>query len=224
MSPLRLFGVAALDQGGAAAAAAGEQRALASGTQAVVFRDLAAVVCDTPTARPQMSPDEFTAYRRVIETVFAERAIVPAPAGVVFRTAEALVRWLELHYVTLGEALAFVEGRCCARVHVSRGLMTDNLPQGLGVERTTMEIGVDAETMAVATFRLLRRRAVAMVPLRPPRETGLFTASASFLLERDQWGEFATTVSEEARRDPELRFRLTGPWPPYDFVKMQFAG
>lgn len=215
MSPLRLYGVAAMD------GVPGEEHSLAAGTHTVSFRDLAAVVSEIPLARPQMSQEELALYRRVVDEVFASRAILPAPPGVVFRAPDALARWLELHCVTLSDALAFVEGRSCARVHVSRGLSDEGLR---GAERTTMEIGVDAETMAVATFRLLRRRAVAMVPLRPPRETGMFSASASFLVERDQWDDFAAQVAEEARRDPELRFRLTGPWPPHDFVRMQFAG
>ncbi|HKG92196.1 MAG TPA: GvpL/GvpF family gas vesicle protein, partial [Gemmatimonadaceae bacterium] len=116
MSPLRLYGVAALD------AAPGEEHPLASGTHTVSFRDLGAVVSEIPLARPQMSQDELATYRRVVEEVFASRAVLPAPAGVVFRAADALGRWLELHYVTLSDALAYVEGRSCARVHVSRGL------------------------------------------------------------------------------------------------------
>jgi hypothetical protein len=31
-------------------------------------------------------------------------------------------------------------------------------------------------------------------------------------------------VKEEAKRLPGLRIDVTGPWPPYDFVRMQFGG
>ena len=34
---------------------------------------------------------------------------------------------------------------------------------------------------------------------------------------------FASEVEEQGRRTPNLRFELTGPWPPYDFVQMQLG-
>jgi hypothetical protein len=30
-------------------------------------------------------------------------------------------------------------------------------------------------------------------------------------------------VQEQARRYDELKFEQTGPWPPYDFVRMELA-
>jgi hypothetical protein len=59
--------------------------------------------------------------------------------------------------------------------------------------------------------------------MRPP-ENRPATAVASFLVERERWAQFEAAVLEEGRRDPELRYRVTGPWPPYDFVRMQFGG
>ena len=111
MNALRLYGIAASD---------GEGGPLASGTSLVTFRDLGAVVSETPYARPALADGDVATHRRVVESVFAQRAIVPAPAGVVFRAREALERWLELHFVTLTDALAYVEGRAGARVHVAR--------------------------------------------------------------------------------------------------------
>jgi hypothetical protein len=56
-----------------------------------------------------------------------------------------------------------------------------------------------------------------------PRENSTRNASAAFLIERDRWDGFLEIVSEEARQRPELVFEHTGPWPPYDFVNMQFG-
>jgi hypothetical protein len=30
-------------------------------------------------------------------------------------------------------------------------------------------------------------------------------------------------VQEQGRQAPNLRFELTGPWPPYDFIQMQLG-
>jgi hypothetical protein len=48
--------------------------------------------------------------------------------------------------------------------------------------------------------------------------------SASFLVDRSHWREFADAVAAEVGRQPALEIRLTGPWPPYDFVRLQFGG
>ena len=212
---MRLFGIIAVD-------ASESARTFTPETEVVSFRDIGAVVADTPHARPATSPDDATSYRTVVETVFATQAIVPAPAGVVFRGRDAVLRWLELHYVTLSDALAYVEGRAVGRVHVSR--VGGNVTVSDG---RTEEMAVDVDAVAAESFRVLRRHAVALITLRKtPGGSGSNGASsgASFLIDRERWRFFEDVVAEEGRRDPELRFQLTGPWPPYDFVRMQFGG
>jgi hypothetical protein len=72
-------------------------------------------------------------------------------------------------------------------------------------------------------LRALRRKAVASVPLRPEQTTGL-SLSASFLVEHDLWKDFLVAVDDQRDAHQHLRFDVTGPWAPYDFVRMQFGG
>lgn len=220
MNALRLFGVAASD---------GDGQPLATGTDVIIFRDLAAIVVETPYARPALAEGDVATYRSVVESVFTHRAILPAPAGVVFRARDALERWLELHFVTLTDALAYVEGRVGARVHVTRkSERTTGAIAAVGAGGATLppapteETVIDVGAIAAESFRVLRRHAAASITIRPAVPDG-GGAAASFLLERDRWGGFEEALHEEARRDFELTFRLTGPWPPYDFVRMQFG-
>jgi hypothetical protein len=48
--------------------------------------------------------------------------------------------------------------------------------------------------------------------------------SASFLVERSRWREFADAVAAEARPASGIEIVLSGPWPPYDFVRFEFGG
>jgi hypothetical protein len=126
------------------------------------------------------------------------------------------MRWLELHYFTLLEALTFVSDRAMARVSVSYGQEPDS----------TMAMAIDADLLdnaADESFRLLRRHAIASLVVS--NHTGLLMpmARASFLVERDRWDVFNDIVREEQRRLREMRVECTGPWPPYDFVRMQFG-
>jgi hypothetical protein len=48
--------------------------------------------------------------------------------------------------------------------------------------------------------------------------------SASFLVERSRWREFAEAVGAEAQPASGIEIVLSGPWPPYDFVRFEFGG
>ena len=181
---------------------------LASGTAVVAFRDLGAVVAPAAYEARPFDEREVHSHREVVESIFHRRAFLPAPIGTVFRSRDALVRWLELHAVTLSDGLGFVEGRLAARVHVAGRLTA-------GVDPA------DLTTRSATIFRQLRQHAAASITLKP-REPGR-SASAAFLVERDRWTGFLEVVNEESRQHPDLTFDHTGPWPPYDFVNMQFG-
>jgi len=90
-------------------------------------------------------------------------------------------------------------------------------------EASEREVGSDLAAAAAEALRDLRRSAVATVPLRTEQLTGI-VLSAAFLVEQELWKEFASKVEEQGGRAPNIRLELTGPWPPYDFVQMQFGG
>jgi len=45
--------------------------------------------------------------------------------------------------------------------------------------------------------------------------------NAAFLVSRDREADFDARVKEIAARSPNLTFRYTGPWPPYNFVNIR---
>jgi hypothetical protein len=205
----------------------------------VVFRDVAAVVrpsgaytTRTDSGRHSMSglafrdrngepaplgSGELAAHRGVVETLHRQGPVLPAPPGVVARDQATVLRWLEVHYVAFTEALAFVEGRCGARVHVTRSPVAASTGGPLDVPP------LDLDGVATELVRSLRRYASASTMLRHP-ETEVERASAAFLVEIDRWAEFVAAVRQAGRDDEGVRVELTGPWPPWDFVKMQFGG
>jgi Gas vesicle synthesis protein GvpL/GvpF len=210
VSPVRLFALTAADSADAAP--------LPVGTQGISFRDLTAVVQEIPVVRTTLVPADLAAHRAVVDALFVERPVLPAPPGLAFPARESLARWLELHYVALSDALAFLDGRSEARVYVERVPMTP--PHGVP---TLDALAPDVSAAAADVFRHLRKHAAASIVMRPPEDRPA-TALASFLVERERWAQFEAAVLEQGDQDPDLRFRVTGPWPPYDFVRMQFGG
>jgi hypothetical protein len=180
-------------------------------TELVVVRDVAAVCAQGPYARQDVTPERIDYFASVVDAYNQRGPILPAPMGVIFRSRDAVQRWLELHFVALSDALNYVENRVVARVHVWR--------PGESGER---EFGADLAAAAAEGLRVLRHAAVSTVPLRTEKLTGI-VLSAAYLVEHERWGEFEAEVEEQGRHNTSLRFELTGPWPPYDFVQMQLG-
>ena len=205
---LQLYGIISLDVSGTTSPV--------RGVTVVAFRDVGALVTDSAYAAPSPTAQHLSDYRRVVEGAFARQTIVPAPFGSIFRSRDSLMRWLELHYFTFVEAVTFVADRAMARVSVSYGEEPEN----------TTAMSIDAElldTSADESFRLLRRHAVASLVVPQSPGMAMPAARASFLIERDRWDVFNEMVREEQKRLREMTVECTGPWPPYDFVRMQFG-
>ncbi|HEY0970741.1 MAG TPA: GvpL/GvpF family gas vesicle protein [Gemmatimonadales bacterium] len=174
-------------------------------TELVAFRELAALVGEPP---PDGDP-ALAHYRKVVECVFRMQGVIPAPPGTVFRDQGLVMQWLELHYFTLLDALGFLEDRVVARVTVAH-----TPERELGVE-----LDEAAETVLQNALLVLRRHAVATasVGTGPDRP-----AATSFLVEHQRWEHFTRVVEQESARLPDFTLALSGPWPPYDFVRMRF--
>jgi hypothetical protein len=198
---LRLYGVATLPHT--------DDRPLVDSTGVVALRDIGAIVRPSAYTIPPLDDNEMLECERVVEEVFRAHTILPAPCGTVFKSEDHVRRWLELNYVSLVEGIHFVDGRCEVRVHASE-------VQADGSDAAE----ADNAALATESFRNLRKYAVAALPLRP--EEGRLMSSA-FLVDRADYSGFEHRVKEQARSMSGLRFQLTGPWPPYDFVRLDFG-
>jgi hypothetical protein len=202
-----LYGVAAVESG--------QVSSLAQGTSLVHYRALAAIVEPSSYSAVDLNDAEMTKYLGILEEAYSHVAVLPAPPGTVFQSSDTLTRWLELHYFTLTEALAVIEGHSAARVSIRT--------HGTGHEDDAQK---SFAALAAESLRALRSQAAATVTL--PRASGDdedgVVARASFLVDSQRWQVFQDTVTKEAHRQASLDFKVTGPWPPYDFVRMQFGG
>jgi hypothetical protein len=176
-------------------------RAGEDGITRVRFRDLEAVVRPVEYAVPAMGEARLGEHQRTVERLMRRATVLPAPFGIVFQGRRAVLRFLEDQYIVLEEGLAFLDGHWEMRLHI------------LGDE------GVDRlRTEASRLYSDLRMLARAALPL-PAGEGRLL--SAAFLVERAEWIRFVEETDDLAQAHPDLVFDVTGPWPPYDFVRIQ---
>ncbi len=179
----------------------------------ITFREIA-VVARPSTSRPGADDATYLQHHEDVAALAAAGSVVPAPPCTQFRSAGALSQWLELHASALAEALAHVDGRTMARVTARRDLAGASSDPAV----------LPPSAAAAESFRILRRHAVAAVPITGGAVgDGTTIATEAFLVERGRWDAFAAEVAAEDERSPGLVLRLTGPWPPYDFVKLQFT-
>lgn len=206
-SGLRLFGVAVRDNA--------RMESIASGTELIHHRGLGAIVEPASYSNSKLTDEELARYAAVIEEAFEAGPILPAPPGTLFKSHGTLSHWLELHYLTLTEAMNVVEGHVTGRVSIGAGAAVKEDDAAKSYK------GLGAESL-----RLFRGQAAATVllPVTEDETKEGVIARASFLVDAEKWEAFQKTVADESKRQRALDLRLTGPWPPYDFVRMQFGG
>jgi hypothetical protein len=167
------------------------------------YRDIEAIVRET---RWELPPDDIahlSEHQRILESAMHRGTVLPAPFGIVFRGRRQLIRLLEEQYLVLDEGLSFFEGHWELRLHVTAS--------------PSAEPGPVLDDLAMEMYAELRRYARAAVPFAGD---GSRVLSAAFLVERNTWVEFIERAEDLGTVHPELSFDITGPWPPYDFVRL----
>ncbi|MFP4623453.1 MAG: GvpL/GvpF family gas vesicle protein [Gemmatimonadota bacterium] len=171
------------------------------GLTRVRYRDLEALVRPVPYQLPVLEDARVREHQRLVESSMRRCTILPAPYGLVFRGRRAVIRFLEDQYIVLDEGLAFLDGHWELRLHIGGD------PDDGGLRELATEL-----------YSELRGFARAAIPL--PGGTGR-VLSAAFLVERGGWIEFIERSDDMGLEHPRLTFDVTGPWPPYDFVRVQ---
>ena len=77
----------------------------------VTFRDISAVVTVAPYFRAKPTDADLQKYVRILDALEERGPVIPAPPGTVFRDESVLMRWLDVHFAKLHEALGIIESR-----------------------------------------------------------------------------------------------------------------
>ena len=178
-------------------------RAVEEDVTRIRYRDIEAIVRATTWELPPDDVAHFSEHQRVLENAMHRGTVLPAPFGIVFRGRRQLTRLLEEQYLVLDEGLSYFEGHWELRLHVSAS--------------PAAEPGPLLDDLAMELYAELRRHARAAVPFAGD---GTRVLSAAFLVERATWVEFIERAEDLGTAHPELSFDITGPWPPYDFVRL----
>ncbi len=212
----------------------------------VPYRDLAAVVSDSPCEEYESSRRTMLAHTRVLETVMQEYTILPISFGMVAPdTATIRDQLLARSYDDLMAQLRDLDGRIelglkvfwtneelfreIADTEPAIRALRDSIA-GKPAERTYYErirLGEMVEA-AVAQRReaeseqiLDRLRPLAHDMMIQPILTDRMVVSAAFLLNREDEARFDAAIHDlDATFGSRMLFKCVGPVPPYNFVNL----
>jgi hypothetical protein len=210
----------------------------------VNFRDIAAVVSDTPIELYEPTRQNVLAHERVNETVMRAHTVIPMSFGTVFKTREDIQQLLRSAYEAFKDVLAKMEDKLEYGLKVlwDRERIVEELERETeDIRRLKAEISsrngstyfarmqygrlVDAalqarsERFVQEIFDGLRPVAVASRANRPIGDRMIL--NAAFLVRRAKEPDFEAAVKAIGAKQAHLTFKYTGPWPPYNFVNIR---
>lgn len=153
-------------------------------------------------------------HERVLRSAAAGRCLVPMPFGTVAGDLHQLERMIDARCVEILDALQRVEGCDEWGVHVS---VPRHAPQRAVRSVTAHAYDRLAVAAEDAVIEPIEARA------GEPRPSAL---SAAFLVNRDRLALFQHTAGDLCRAwdGVGMSVRLSGPWPCYDFARLDLGG
>src|SRR2546423_4472174 len=210
----------------------------------VNYKDIAAVVSDTPIEVHDPTRENVLAHERVNETVMRKFTVLPMSFGTVFKTRDDIVELLRSAYDAFGDVLNKMQNKFEFGLKVlwdRDTLIREIENEDEGVRRLKSEISnqkgstyfarmqygrmIDAalqsrsERYVQEIFTALRDVSVASRANKPIGDKMIM--NAAFLVSRDKESAFDQKVKNIGGSHPELTFKYTGPWPPYNFVNIR---
>lgn len=207
---------------------------------------LAAVVSDTPLRPHDPTRENLLAHELVGQTAVREHTILPMSFGTIFRTEADVVELLRSTGTAFKDVLDRIRGKIELGLKVvwDRERVVEQLQRDDETIRALVKEITDDGRRPTYFARLQLARLVesalearaaeihssvsdALAPLsvssRPNKVVGdNMILSTAYLVERRREEAFDEAVRELGRRHgPDLVFRLTGPWPPYNFVNIK---
>jgi hypothetical protein len=208
------------------------------------YKNIAAVVSDTPIEVHDPTRENVLAHERVNETVMRKFTVIPMSFGTVFKTREDIIELLRSAYDAFHDVLVKMQDKLEFGLKVlwDREVMIRLIEeQDEDVRRLKSEISgqkgstyfarmqygrlVDAALQQLSEkylsdlFEALRDVAVASRANKPIGDKMIM--NAAFLVSRDKETAFDQKVKAIGMKYDKLTFKYSGPWPPYNFVNIR---
>jgi hypothetical protein len=210
----------------------------------VHYRDIAAIVSNTPMVVQDPTRDNVLAHQRVNEMVMQHHTVIPMSFGTVFKTHDDIMELLRSAYEAFTDVLNKMQDKfefglkvLWDREQIIREIESEDedirrLKGEISSQKGStyfarMQYGrlIDAALQARSEryvseiFEALRNVSVASRSNKPIGDRMIM--NAAFLVARHLEDAFDARVKDIGQRYDKLTFKYTGPWPPYNFVNIR---
>ena len=210
----------------------------------VHYKDIAAVVSDTPLEVLDATRENVLSHERVNEAVMRDHTVIPMSFGTVFKTRDDIIELLRGAYGAFIDVLLKMEDKVefglkvlWERDEIIKQIEREDddirhLKGEISSQRgptyfarvqygRLVESALQArsERYVAEIFEALRDVAVASRANKPIGDKMIM--NAAFLVSRDREQAFDAKVKAVGAKYAHLTFRYTGPWPPYNFVNIR---
>jgi hypothetical protein len=210
----------------------------------VHYKDIAAVVSDTPLEVHDPTRENVLAHERVNEHVMKRFTVIPMSFGTVFKTRDDIIELLRGAYDAFRDVLSKMQEKLEFGLKVlwDRDVMIREIERhDDDVRRLKSEISAQKGSTYFARVQYGRLIDQALAQLSERYVNDIFNdlrdvsvasrankpigdkmiMNAAFLVARDQEAAFDAKVKALGTKYEKLTFRYTGPWPPYNFVNIR---
>jgi hypothetical protein len=210
----------------------------------VHYKDIAAVVSDTPIDVPDATRENVLSHERVNENVMRSHTVIPMSFGTVFKTRDDIVELLRGAYDAFHDVLVKMEDKLefglkllwDRDVAIREVEKEDEEVRRLKSEISSqkgstyfarmqygrlLEAALQARSERYVNEILAQLRDVSVASRTNKPIGDKMIMNAAFLVAREQETAFDARVKELGAHYDRLTFRYTGPWPPYNFVNIR---
>jgi len=202
--------------------------------QIVKFEDLSALVSVCRSDAFKVTRKNALAHHEVVRSITSQSTPLPARFGTLV-TVEQLQNYVSTHRPAIKAKLAQVRGRAEMNVRMIATTVAGETAQetenGLGPGTTFLldkrrellkEEAVAAEKQKFSTW--LREKLGDLIKeekISVNSSQTVILAKADHLIERVDVQEYRTKMARAVEERPEIRFMVSGPWPPYSFANIE---
>jgi len=175
----------------------------------IPYRDIAAVVSDSPMKDYELTEDNTRRHEAVLRQVMEEHTVVPVEFGTTIKNERILRRLLRKAYDPARECLKLVDSMVELGV---KGVLDKDI------------VFVDHEKRKECVSDILgslntRAKQAVMGDLFSDR----LLLNASFLVDKEGMNAFSNEVTNLQEKYPVLKLLYSGPWAPYNFVYIKIG-
>jgi hypothetical protein len=175
----------------------------------IPYRDVAAVVSDSPMKDYELTEDNTRRHEGVLRQVMEEHTVVPVEFGTTIKNERTLRRLLKKAYVPARDSLKLVHNMVELGV---KGILSKDI---VFVEKEKRKECISDILGSLNT----RAKQAVMGDLFSDR---LFL-NASFLVNKEGMNAFSNEVTSLQEKYPMLKLLYSGPWAPYNFIYIKIG-